>query len=249
MSEFLETFDGTDLDRARWLPHYLPQWSSRAESAAAYEVGDSELKLSIPVGQGLWCADAHEVPLRVSGVQSGVFSGPVGSTVGQQPFLADQRVNEEQPAWWGWTPLYGQIEVTARMELSARSMASVWMVGLEDEPDRCGEICVFEVFGDSITDGGADVGSGVHPFRDPSLIEEFSAVRRHLDVSRPHTYAVDWRPDGIDFMIDGAVTHTSVQSPAYPMQMMIAVFDFPAKPGSDGHIPVLAVDEVRHAAI
>ncbi len=35
------------------------------------------------------------------------------------------------------------------MDLSPRSMASLWMSGLEDEPDRCGEICVFEIFGDA----------------------------------------------------------------------------------------------------
>ena len=39
---------------------------------------------------------------------------------------------------WGWTPLYGRIEVRARMELSPRSMASVWMVGLEQEPRAVG---------------------------------------------------------------------------------------------------------------
>ncbi len=36
------------------------------------------------------------------------------------------------------------------MNLTARSMTSVWMVGIEDEPQRSGEICVFEVFGGEI---------------------------------------------------------------------------------------------------
>jgi hypothetical protein len=34
------------------------------------------------------------------------------------------------------------------------------------------------------------------------------------------------------------------QAPDYPMQMMVAVFDFPAKGASD-HVPELAVDLVR----
>ena len=241
---FTEAFDGTRLDTGRWLPHYLPQWSSRAESAATYEVADSELRLSIPADQALWCADAHSEPLRVSGVQSGVFSGPVGSTIGQQPFADGQLVREEQPAWWGWTPHHGRIEVVARMDLSPRSMASVWMVGLEDQPDRCGEICVFEVFGDTLTDEGARVGSGIHPFRDRALSEEFSADPRPIDVSQHHTYAIDWTPEGVDFLIDGEVTRTSKQSPAYPMRMMIGVFDFPSK-GGDQHSACLALDDVR----
>ena len=53
------------------------------------------------------------------------------------------------------------------MDLSPRSMAAVWMVGLEDEPERCGEICIFEVFGQA----SAEVGMGVHAFRDPAVTE------------------------------------------------------------------------------
>jgi hypothetical protein len=34
------------------------------------------------------------------------------------------------------------------------------------------------------------------------------------------------------------------QAPDYPMQMMVAVLDFPAKGASD-HVPELAVDHVR----
>jgi len=164
---FRDDFEGHDLDRSVWIPHYLPQWSSRAESAATYEVTGSELRLSIPSGQGLWCPAEHEGPLRVSGIQSGVFSGEVGSTVGQQPFRDGLRVREVQPARWGWTPHYGVLEIRARMELTARSMASAWLVGIEDEPRRSGEICVFEVFGDAIDRRGPAVGMGIHPFRDP----------------------------------------------------------------------------------
>jgi hypothetical protein len=81
--EFWDDFDAADLDTAVWVPHYLPMWSSRAESAATYVTVDSELRLSIPPGQGLWCPDDHDPPLRVSGIQSGVFSGEVGSAIGQ----------------------------------------------------------------------------------------------------------------------------------------------------------------------
>src|SRR5689334_20132318 len=104
-------------------------WSSRAASAATYTMSGSELRLSIPANQGLWCPDDHEPPLRVSGVQSGVWSGPTGGTRGQQPFSEGLVVREFQPAHWGWTPRYGRVEVRARMDLGPRSMASVWMVG------------------------------------------------------------------------------------------------------------------------
>jgi Glycosyl hydrolases family 16 len=245
---FLEDFEGPELDRDVWLPHYLPQWSSRAESAATFAVERSMLRLTIPPHQCLWCAGEHQPPLRVSGIQSGVFSGPAGTTVGQQPFKQGLVVREEQPAWWGWTSHFGRIEVRARMELSARSMASVWLIGLEDAPQRCGEICVFEVFGDAIEDGPvAAVGQGVHAFRDPALTEDFAAVPRTLDVRAFHVYSADWRPGSVGFLVDGEPIRRVGQAPDYPMQLEIAVFDFPdrstAAPGA--HAPVLEVDWVR----
>ena len=113
-------------------------------------------------------------------------------------------MREFQPTQWGWTPHYGLLEVRARMELGPRSMASVWMVGIEDRPERSGEICIFEVFGDSLGNAGAAVGAGVHPFRDPALTDEFDAPRMEIDVSVPQSLAADWRPGRVDFLIDGA---------------------------------------------
>jgi hypothetical protein len=37
-ASFVDDFDGTDLDTGVWIPHYLPMWSSRVESAACYSV-------------------------------------------------------------------------------------------------------------------------------------------------------------------------------------------------------------------
>jgi hypothetical protein len=251
---FSDDFDGSDLDTGTWLAHYLPMWSSRAQSAATYAVAGSELRLTIAPEQGLWCPGDHE-PLRVSGLQSGVFSGPVGSTIGQQPFREGGVVREFQPTHWGWTPHYGLLEVRARMDLSPRSMAAVWMVGLEDEPTRCAEICIFEVFGDAVqAEGGrpsAAVGMGVHPFRDPAITDEFAAERLPIDTAEFHVYAADWQPGRIDFLIDGERVKTVHQAPDYPMQMMVAVFDFPAKVASAApdHVPLLAVDYVRGGGV
>ena len=246
----LDHFDQSALDSQVWIPHYLPQWSSRAESAATYEIAGSELRLSIPADQGLWCAEDHDPPLRVSGIQSGVFSGEVGSSVGQQPYRHGVVVREAQPAQWGWTPEYGRLEVRARMELSPRSMAAVWMVGLEDQPSRSAEICIFEVFGDALSTGDGEptaaVGMGVHPFRDPAITDDFAAPRLAIDVTEFHVYAADWRPGQVDFLVDGQPVRTVHQAPDYPMQMMVAVFDFPdrADAAPADHVPLLSVDYV-----
>jgi hypothetical protein len=241
-----EHFAGDDLDPDVWLPYYLPQWSSRPASAATYEVADGQLRLSIPPGQGLWCEGVHERPLRVSCIQSGGFSGPVGSTVGGQPFKEGLRVTEEQPEHWGYIPRYGHVEVRARGVISPRSMVAFWMSGIEDRPEHSGEICVMEVFGDAVGEGTANVGVGLHKFRDPALSEEFSALPLPIDVAEFHVYAVDWRPGSLVFTVDGEVVRRIGQSPAYPVQLMLGVFDFPdagSGPG-DPPVPELVVSHV-----
>lgn len=250
MTAFNDTFSAPELDLSVWTPAYLPAWSSRTDAAASYRIDDEGLRLAIPGHHPLWCPDLHDPPLRVSAVQSGNWSGPVGSTRGQQPFRDDLIVREQQPESRGFVPYRGRVEVECRATLGPRSMFSAWMIGMEDEPQRCGEICLVEVFGDTIDGGTAAVGSGIHPFRDPALHEEFSADRREIDVSALHRYAVDWRPDGVDFLIDDEIVRRSEQSPAYPMLLILGLFDFPdrAGPGAEESPPELTVRRVSGAA-
>lgn len=245
---FFEDFTSPELDTTVWLPHYLPAWSSRAATAATYEIRDSCLHLSIPPEQGRWMPAEHEGPLRVSGVQTGNFSGPVGSTTGQQALPGGSVVREFQPRFEGFTPRYGRREMRARAVLTPRSMAAWWMVGFEDEPDRCGEVCVFEVFGDAVEPGrSAEVGMGLKALRDPVLPQDFAVPRLPIDVAGFHDYAVDWRPGEAAFFVDGQLVRTCARPPAYPMQMMVAVFDFPDRSTGDDAdaVPELVVDHLR----
>lgn len=250
--EFSDRFPGPDLDTATWLPHYLPAWSSRAATAASYRVTDGGLVLSVPPDHPLWCPGDHDPPLRVSGIQSGSWSGPVGSPYGQQRFRDGQTVREEQPRFEGWLPATGRVAIRARMELSPRSMAALWLAGFEDDPDqlRCGELCVVEVFGRSLGPAdapSAEVGVGIKPFRDPDLTDDFAAPRLPIDVREPHTYAVDWDADEAVFTVDGEVVRRCPDPPTYPMQLMVAVFDFPQwSVGDDDHlVPELTVRHVE----
>jgi hypothetical protein len=246
-----DDFAGPDLDRSVWLPHYLPAWSSRAASAASYRTAQPGLVLDVPVDHPRWCESDHEPPLRVSGLQTGSFSGPVGSTVGQQPFRDGQLVREEQPRFEGFLTDGGHVELRCRMHLSPRSMASLWMVGFEDEPHRCGEICVVEVFGRSLRydhdPPSAEVGMGFKAFRDPDLAQDFAALRLPIDVAEPHTYAVDRDADKAVFTVDGVEVRRCPRPPAYPLQLMLAVFDFPEwSTGDDTDlVPSITVERVR----
>jgi hypothetical protein len=241
-----DDFDGIDLDRTTWLPHYLPAWSSLDRTAADWMIADSALTLTIPVEHARWCPDEHPEPLRVSGVQSGNRSGPVGSTDGQQRFRDDLTVREAQPRFAGWLTTSGRVEIRMRMDLSPRSMAAMWLAGFEEHPLDAGEVCVVEVFGRSVDPGrSVDIGVGVKAVNDPRLVDDFAAPRLDLDVGEYHTYAAEWDASSARFEVDGHTLRNCARPPTYPMQIMIALFDFPAWGPEQGHEPSLSVDWVR----
>jgi hypothetical protein len=244
--EFEDTFERGTLDLARWLPYYLPHWSSRERAAARYEVGDGCLRLLITADQGPWCPEL-DGRVRVSSLQTGLFAGPVGSTVGQHRFSPDAVVREAQPETRLYTPQYGRIELQARALDDPHAMVALWMIGFEDEPERSAEICVCEIFGRDVGPDSAVVGMGVHPFHDPSLTDEFSKVRVPIDVREPHLYAADWRPDHVSFFVDGELVKTVGQSPAYPMQLMLGIYEFPPddEARTSGYPKAFVVDSVR----
>lgn len=91
--DFEDRFDRGALDRSRWVPYYLPQWSSAAESAARYEFADGHLHLLIEADQQPWCPEL-DGPTRVSSLQTGVYAGPVGSSIGQHRFHPGALVRE-----------------------------------------------------------------------------------------------------------------------------------------------------------
>ena len=148
---------------------------------------------------------------------------------------------------WGYIPMYGRIGIRMRARVDASSMFAFWLSGIEDRPERSGEICVAEIFGSSIRDGRADVGMGIHEFADPALEEAFTAVPLALDTTVDHDYEVAWSPADVVFSVDGERVHRVEQSPAYPVQLMIGVFEFPDRrpSGSPPSTPELIVSRVH----
>ena len=133
--EFEETFDADVLDRTRWIPYYLPQWSSRVRAAAQYELGGGQLRLLITADQEPWCPEL-DGDVRVSSLQTGVFAGPVGSTVGQHRFHPDAVVREPQENARLYTPQYGRFAVRARALDDPSVMVALWMIGYDDVPEH-----------------------------------------------------------------------------------------------------------------
>lgn len=228
--EFEDSFDGGTLDPNRWLPYYLPHWSSRERAAARYAIGGGALRLLIEADQLPWCPE-FDGDVRVSSLQTGAFAGPIGGPVGQHRFNPEALVREAQPNLRLYAPRRGRIELRARASDDPHVMVAFWLIGYEDEPDRSAEICICEIFGRDVGPESATVGMGVHPFGDPCIVDDFSRETLAIDAREFHVYAADWTPHGVTFSVDGDSVKVVEQSPAYPMQLMLNIYEFrPAEP-------------------
>jgi hypothetical protein len=241
--DFTDGFEEGVLDPLRWLPAYLPQWSSRARAAPRYAFEDGRLVLQIAADQQPWCPE-WDGDTRVSSIQTGAFAGPLGSAIGQSRFRPELVVKEEQAPVRLYTPRYGRIEMRAAAIADPEAMVALWMIGYEDEPERSGEICICEIFGRDVLPGSVRVGMGIHPFGDPRLVDDFEQVELSIDATQPHAYAAEWTPTGVDFVVDGRLAKHTDQSPDYPMQLMLGIYEFTHVAGSR-YPKRFVVDRVR----
>jgi hypothetical protein len=229
--EFHDEFDGPTLDTEKWVPYYLPQWSSRARSAPRYAFEQGNLVLQITQDQQPWCPE-FDGDIRCSSIQTGLFSGPVGSSAGQHRFNRVCVVREAQPNLRTYTPQYGFFELRAKGVNTETNHVAAWMIGFEDAPERSGEIAIFEIMGAYVSPTSSSVGYGAHPWADPNLKDEFHDEALEIDATRFHIYAVEWMATQIDFYVDNVKIRTIGQSPAYPMQFMLSIYERPAMAAS-----------------
>ena len=172
--EFEDRFEGPALDERRWLPYYLPQWSSRELAAARYRFAEGGgLELLIEEDQQPWCPE-WDGELHRSSLQTGVFAGPVGSHArpaervprprrrprGPSPSSAStpRTMGASRPGCARSTPARDGRAVDDRARGRARA--------LRGDLHR-------QIFGrDILGPDRAKVGMGIHKFGDPALTEE-----------------------------------------------------------------------------
>jgi hypothetical protein len=246
--EFNDGFREGSLDTSKWLPFYLPQWSNRQLAAARYSLGSKGLRLLIEEDQQPWCPE-HDGAVRVSSLQTGCYSGPPGSSTGQHKFNPNLIVTEGQPTLRLYTPQYGYFETRLKGVPIPGYMVALWMIGFEEHPEQSAEICICEIFGSQMTGKTSTVGYGIHPFNDPALTDEFHRDTVNFSAADYHIYAAEWKPAQVEFFIDNARVRTVPQSPNYPMQLMLGLYEIPDQLEEEssrmGWPKVMEVDYVR----
>jgi hypothetical protein len=229
---FAEDFAGPELDAGKWVGHYLPHWTTPDRSAARYDLRPGTLRLRIDADQPAWRPEDGE--MRVSNIQTATFSGPVGSTRGTHRHRPDLQVRTATPTRLHYTPDGGLVEARLRAPADPTCMLAVWLVGVEDaSPDQSGEICIAELYGHAIGPGGSTVRSGIKAHHDPLLTTDMADVALGIDATGWHTYGAAWSADETRFLVDDEVIRVLPQGVAYPLQLMIDLFEFPAGPDRD----------------
>lgn len=242
--EWNDEFEGPELDLRKWIPYYLPQWSSRERAAPEFTFHDGHLVLQISKDQQPWCPE-FDGDVKASCIQTGLFAGAVGSQFGQLRFHPNLVVREAQTNRRLYTPQYGYFECRAKATATAGNHVSLYIIGYEDLPERCGEINMFEIFGKDVGATSAKVNYGIHPWKDPNLVDEFYQDVLEIDATQFHIYAQEWTPTHIDFYVDNQKTRRIEQSPGYPMQFMLSIYELPGGDASAAYPKEFTVDYIR----
>ncbi|MFK4850483.1 hypothetical protein ACI3KT_02500 [Microbacterium sp. ZW T6_19] len=230
LPSFDDDFAG-GLDTAKWIPHYLPHWTTPERSEARYGVTAEGLELRIEEDQLDWRPE--DAPLRVSNLQTGEYSGPLGSHRGTHRHRPDGLVvRTETPCRLMFAPHRGRIDITVSAGADERCMLAAWLAGTEhlSELDS-GEICVFEIDGSAVGPT-TSARTGIKAHHDPRLSTDMAEVQLPFDAREAHTWTVIWGDGETIIGCEGVVLRRILQAPDYPMLLLIDLFEIGRASGS-----------------
>ena len=214
-----------------WVDHYLPHWTTPDRSAARYDLTAEGLRLRIEADQLDWRAE--DAPMRVSNLQTGTFSGRLGSPRGTHRHRRDGLlVRTATPTRLLWAPAAGRIDVTVSATRDPGCMLAAWLVGTEHQDEAAaGEVCVFEIDAGAI---GATTRArtGLKAHRDPRLTTDMAEVDLPFDATRPHTWTAIWGTSETLIGCEGVLLRSIPQAPDYPLFLMLDLFEIGTPHGS-----------------
>ncbi|WP_407360469.1 hypothetical protein [Microbacterium sp. LBN7] len=230
------------LDTEKWIAHYLPQWTVSERSEARYRITESGLELRIDAEQLDWREE--DAPMRVSNLQTAVFSGAVGSMRGTHRHRADGlEVRTATPTRILFAPSRGRVDLTVAASTDDGCMLAAWLVGTEHlaETDS-GEICIFEIDADAVS-AATRARTGIKAHHDPRLTTDMAEIVLPFDASAPHTWTVIWGDGETTIGCEGRVLRRMPQAPEYPMMLLIDLFEVGAPSGT--YPKTAVISEVR----
>ncbi len=243
-----------ELNTEYWLPQYLPHCTTNTEgSSARYRIENGCLNLFLTkdspdyFGGQPGSTDPDNLLWIANGIQTWEknYLHPGGNhQIDVEPFE-------------GYATQYGYFEIRMKMpDTKGGGYASWWLIGTQDDmsPDgttseQNGEIDVLETFFES----PGVFEPKVHPWNDGNLNEWSDKVTLEGEptdyINEFHTYAMDWRPEGITFYVDEKEVAETYESPQYRMCMILSIYinsDFSGWDEPENNYPIeWLIDYVR----
>jgi beta-glucanase (GH16 family) len=186
---FDDEFDGTSLDRTKWVPQ-LSAKGSFADNTECYV--DSPNNIAVGGGALTLTARREQAKFDCNGTGSKRYTSGMVST---NPNFASP----------GFSQTYGRWEIRAKFTGGATSKGTqeslwMWPVKPRGQWPASGEIDIAEVYGKypdrAIPYIHYDNGS------DPQRTNDYCMID---DITQYHTYALDWTPESLRITYDGQV--------------------------------------------
>jgi hypothetical protein len=208
----------------RWVPDYLPHWTTAERSSARFTQRPEGLALLIEEDQLDWRIE--DAPLRVSNLQTGTFSGPIGSQRGTHRHRPDGLVVQTfTPTRLLWAPSAGRVDLTVSATRDPGCMLAAWLVGTEHLSERhSGELCLFEIDASAIGPS-TRARTGIKAHGDPDLTTDMSEVELPYDATTPHTWTAIWGRGRTTIGCNGVVVRELDQATDYPMFLLVDLFE------------------------
>ena len=134
-------------------------------------------------------------------------------------------MNADLPTIKNYTPQFGYFETRIKAVPVVGYHIALWMIGFDAE--QAGEIRIFEIHGGNVGAKQSRVDYGILAWSDPNLHDECFEEVLKINAAEYHIYAVEWTPTHLDFFVDNTKIRTIRQSPQYPMQFMLGVYERP----------------------
>lgn len=228
------------VDSAKWIAAYLPHWTTPERAEARFATSDHGLELRIDADQPVWRPE--DAPMRVSSLQTGNQSGPVGSTRGTHPHESGMSVRTHWPRTELWLPTAGRIDITVSASASAGCMLAAWFIGIGEPAEDAGEICLFEIDAPK-SNGVWTARCGIKAHTDQRLHDEKVEVPLWFDAAKPHTWTLLWGDGATAIGCEGQVVAQFNQAPGYPLLLLVDLFEL-TEPAGD-YPKTATVHEVR----
>ncbi|MFJ6521589.1 family 16 glycosylhydrolase [Streptomyces filamentosus] len=219
--DFQDEFNGTSLDTSKWLPYYLPHWTSTRENAKArYTVANGVLTERLDADTPAWNAK-YDGTVKISSIQSynkdwwHQFNGAMPN-------------DHHEPDFNGYSTKYGYFETRAKLSnTGGGGHQALWLVGTNGTgtgPAAQSEIDFIETFFSKPTTWRI----AAYGWGDPDFLGSWYLSETNVPSGSPtseyHIYAMDWTPTQLNFYYDNQLFKTINDAPNTAMAMIMGIY-------------------------